>query len=111
MLYTFLMSKDLRLIGLFGLYKNMLTENQKDLFNLYYECDLSLGEIAEIKGVSRQSVNDGLRKAKEMLSDTEARLGFYERFAAAEKILDKAESGEISVSDAAKEIRDLLEEY
>ncbi|MBQ7164325.1 MAG: hypothetical protein IJR61_03240, partial [Clostridia bacterium] len=65
MLYTFLMDKELRLIGLFGLYKNMLTENQKDLFNLYYECDLSLGEIAEIKGVSRQSVNDGLRKAKE----------------------------------------------
>ena len=111
MLYTCFMDKNLKLIHLFGLYGNLLTEHQKDLFNLYYECDLSLGEIAEIKNTSRQSVNDGLRKAKEMLIGAEERLGFAEKFGEIKKILDKAEKGCISSGEALAEIGRLLEEY
>ena len=46
------------LIGLFDEYRMLLTENKREIFDMYYQLDLSLGEIAEIKGVSRQSVSD-----------------------------------------------------
>lgn len=93
MLYTFVfMDKDFSLIGLFGLYGNLLTEHQQDLFNLYYECDLSLGEIAEIKGISRQSVNDGLKKAREILLDTESKLAFMRKLTSLQNCLTRAEA-------------------
>ena len=104
------MNMDLRLNGLFGLYGNLLTEHQKDLFNLYYECDLSLGEIAEIKGISRQSVNDGLKKAREILSDSEKLLGFAGKFSEIEKILASCKDGSLTAEEGIAEIRNLLEE-
>ncbi len=81
------MDKDLKLIELFGLYGKLLTEHQREIFNLYYECDLSLGEIAEIHEISRQSVNDALRKSRDMLYQTEEALGFYSKFSVLNKIV------------------------
>ncbi len=81
----------MRLIQLFGIYKNLLTEHQKDLFNLYYECDLSLGEIADIKGISRQSVNDAIKKAKDILIQSEENLGFYAKITAVDQLIGERE--------------------
>ena len=61
-------------LKLFSVYKNLLTEKQTEVFSLYAECDLSLGEIAEIKGVSRQSVSDTITKTKEILLNYEEKL-------------------------------------
>ena len=61
-------------LKLFSEYKNLLTEKQTEVFSLYVECDLSLGEIAEIKGVSRQSVSDTITKTKEILLNYEEKL-------------------------------------
>ena len=43
-------------------------------FNLYYLCDLSLGEISDIKGISRQGVSDNIVKTRELLDDYEKKL-------------------------------------
>ena len=104
------MDKDLKLIELFGLYGNLLTEHQKDLFNLYYECDLSLGEIAEIKSISRQSVNDGLKKAKEVLVSTEKKLGFARKTSLIYAFLTGTEEDAFSAKDTAEKIRNILED-
>ena len=69
------MGKDLIYSELYEVYKNLLTENQSEVFNLYYLCDLSLGEISEIKKISRQGVNDTLNKTRELLLDYEEKLG------------------------------------
>ncbi len=61
-------------LKLFSVYKGLLTEKQAEVFSLYAECDLSLGEIAEIKGVSRQSVSDTISKTKEILLSYENKL-------------------------------------
>ncbi len=109
MLYTFVMEKDFTVIGLFGLYGNLLTEHQKELFNLYYECDLSLGEIADIKGISRQSVNDALKKSREILTQTENSLKMYEKFSLISQVVEYAEnSGEYKT--AIEKIKNSLEE-
>ena len=69
-------NKDLRFLQLWDLYGGLLTENQREITNLYFNCDLSLGEIAEQKGVSRQSVSDCLRKCKKQLETCDKKLGF-----------------------------------
>lgn len=73
------MEKDFYYIELYQEYKNLLTENQSEVFNLYYLCDLSLGEIAEIKGVSKQGVSDNLSKTRELLVDYEQKLGLLKK--------------------------------
>ena len=60
-------------------YKKMLTENQRSVFEMYCMCDLSLGEIAEIKGVSRQSVLDSVSKTKKILEDLESKLSILSK--------------------------------
>ena len=66
-------------LELFSIYKGLLTEKQADVFSLYVECDLSLGEISEIKSVSRQGVSDTINKTKEILLSYEEKLGLYDK--------------------------------
>ena len=66
--------KDLKYLQLFDAYGPLLTEHQRELCELYYMCDLSLTEIAEQKGVSKQSVSDALAKSRALLDAYEAKL-------------------------------------
>jgi predicted DNA-binding protein YlxM (UPF0122 family) len=105
------MDKDWYLIKLFSLYGNLLTEHQRDLFNLYYECDLSLGEIAEIHCISRQSVNDALKKSRDILLSTDEKLGFNKKISEINSLIDSAVTeGSDEVKEFAVEISRLLEE-
>jgi hypothetical protein len=58
------------------LYGPLLTERQRQMLRLYYGEDLSLGEVAERAGISRQAVHDLLRRAIMSLEGYETRLGF-----------------------------------
>jgi len=60
-----------------NIYGDLLTEKQKEVIELYYSCDLSLAEIAEIKNTSRNSVLDLLENAKRKLLKYEEVLSFY----------------------------------
>ena len=73
------MEKDLNYSELYQEYKALLTDNQSEVFNLYYLCDLSLGEISEIKGISRQGVNDTLNKTRDLLLNYEKNLKTLEK--------------------------------
>ena len=64
---------------LYSEYSKTLTENQRSVFEMYCMCDLSLGEIAEIKGVSRQSVADTVIKTKKLLDELETKLKFVSK--------------------------------
>ncbi len=71
--------KDEKLTKLYDAYKNLLTELQRNIFEDYYIFDLSLGEIAENNGVTRQSVNDTLKKAEKQLIKYETALKLAEK--------------------------------
>ncbi|MCL6479659.1 MAG: YlxM family DNA-binding protein [Peptococcaceae bacterium] len=60
---------------LYDFYGQMLTERQKKFVELYYCHDLSLGEISEQYGVSRQSVYDTLKRSEQTLQRFEKKLG------------------------------------
>lgn len=70
--------KDLRYLQLWDIYAPVLTDNQREICELYYLCDLSLTEIAEQKGVSKQSVSDALAKSRALLDDFENKLHINE---------------------------------
>ena len=65
---------------LYDFYGELLTERQREVLELYNEENLSLAEIAEEFGISRQGVHDALHKAQKALEDYEHKLGLVERF-------------------------------
>lgn len=70
------MKDDLHFLRLWDTYSPLLTATQREITDLYFNFDLSLGEIAEQKGVSRQSVSDCLNKCRKQLEAYEAKLCF-----------------------------------
>ncbi len=70
------MKDDLKFLRLWDLYSPLLTATQQEITDLYFNYDLSLGEIAEQKGVSRQSVSDCLHKCRRQLEKYEEKLSF-----------------------------------
>ena len=74
------LEKTMRLTNLFDFYGVLLTEKQKNYMAMYYEDDLSLGEIAEQFAVSRQAIYDNIRRTEKMLEDYESKLQLYEKF-------------------------------
>ena len=64
---------------LFDYYGGMLTDKQRDCFDMRHNQDLSLGEIAEILGVSRQAVCDNLTRTEALLRRMEENIGCVKR--------------------------------
>ena len=97
---------------LFDHYGGMLTDKQRECFQLRYEQDLSLGEIAESMGVSRQAVNDSLTRTEALLRRIEENIGSVKRYndvrRALRDILEAAAvldaSSDPAVLDAARRI-------
>ena len=64
---------------LFDYYGSMLTDKQQQCFDMRYNQDLSLGEIAETMGVSRQAVCDNLARTEALLRKMEQNIGCISR--------------------------------
>ena len=73
------MAKNLDVVLLADFYGEMLTENQRKFIEYYYNDDLSLAEIAQNEGITRQGVRDAVKRAENQLFDMEKKLGFAER--------------------------------
>lgn len=73
------MAKNLEFADLLIVYGGMLTDKQKDVLELYYNEDLSLGEIAENLDISRQGVRDSIKRGEETLLQLEQQLGLMKK--------------------------------
>ncbi len=71
--------KNLQLSFLMDMYGGLLSERQQRVLDLYYNEDLSLGEIADDVGISRQGVRDSIKKAERELYFYEEHLGLVAR--------------------------------
>ena len=65
---------------LMDFYGSLLTANTQEVMNMYYNRDMSLGEIAETLGISRQGAHSFVTKGKQQLAEYEQKLGMYRRF-------------------------------
>ncbi|ADY56595.1 UPF0122 protein [Syntrophobotulus glycolicus DSM 8271] len=73
--------KDLaRRAFLFDFYGPLLTEKQSRIWDLYYNLDYSLAEIAEGEEISRQAVHDLLKRTEKILNDYESKLLLVQKF-------------------------------
>lgn len=74
------MAKNLELSYLLDFYGDVLTEKQRDVMEQYYNDDLSLAEIAENFGITRQGVRDSIKRGEGILLDLEEKVGFAARY-------------------------------
>lgn len=71
------MEKDLEVSLLMDFYGELLTPRQRDAINSYYNDDLSLSEISLNMGITRQGVQDCIKKAVSILYKMEKKLGLH----------------------------------
>lgn len=91
----FIMQKDLEFIELFEIYKGLLTDKQRELFTWHFLYDLSLAEIAQEEGGSRQNVYDAIKKVKAKLIEYEKVLGLREKFTQIQDVANQSEDKEV----------------
>lgn len=103
-----MLEKTTRINFLYDFYQTLLTDKQRIYMQLYYLDDLSLGEIAEEYGVSRQAVYDNVRRTEAMLEDYEAKLKLFSKFQKRVEIVEQLEQIVTGDDDQSKEVRALL---
>lgn len=94
------MAKNIDILLLFDIYGDMLTQKQRDFINCYYNDDLSLAEIAENEGITRQGVRDSIKRAESQLLDYEVHLGLSQKLKETRSYVDEI----LSLSDTISEI-------
>lgn len=93
-------AKNLEISFLLDFYGDVLTERQREVMEQYYNDDLSLAEIADNFGITRQGVRDSIKRAESQLLEMEERLGLVKRFRTVRAQLSE-------IAQAAQEIREL----
>ena len=83
------MAKNLQISFLLDFYGEMLTEKQREMIEFYYNEDLSLAEIADNQGITRQGVRDSIKRAEAQLREYEEKLGLARRFVEIQAGLDE----------------------
>lgn len=73
---------------LLDFYGELLTDKQRECFDLHYNEDLSLSEIAEQLGISRQGVWDNIRRAESAMKEIEEKTGLIRRFEGTRRALE-----------------------
>lgn len=100
------MDKNLTFGLLLDFYGGLLSQRQYDIMNFYYNEDLSLGEISDEIGISRQGVRDAVQKAQKLLIQFDEQLGLVKRFdeikASVEEIKNELLNIDVSKSDKDK---------
>ncbi len=106
------MANNVEITMLLDLYGETLTTKQRDYLNFYYNDDLSLSEIAENEGITRQGVRDAIKRAEGVLNNMEEKLQFSKKLETYQnglnEIIKCAESiNEYNLShDLSREIND-----
>lgn len=75
-----LLEKTTRYNALFDFYDQLLTEKQQTFMKYYYQDNFSLSEIADLVQISRQAVNEHIKRAEVCLEDYESKLKLLEKF-------------------------------
>ena len=90
----------------FEIYKDLLTKKQREIFSSYYLYDLSLSEIAEPDGKSRQSVYDSVKKVKIKLDGYESSLGVKKTRDGIDRLAAAVEKGDADLADKIRRLKD-----
>ncbi|MBQ8107973.1 MAG: putative DNA-binding protein [Ruminococcus sp.] len=98
------MSKNLLYCELLELYRELLTDKQRNIMELYYDEDLSLGEIAQQCSISRQGVHDAVKHCEKALDEYEQKLGLKAARAQHEELLRELKAQALDIFNECKRI-------
>ena len=101
------MAKDLTIGALLDVYDIFLSKKQRDMMSHYYNDDLSLAEIAENEGTTRQAVSEIIRRGEATLKKYENECGYYAKISGIKVIL----ISDIKADQKIKEISEIVEEF
>ena len=102
------MEKNFEISRLLDLYGTLLNEKQRNMLVCYYEEDLSLSEIAQNEGISRQGVSDAIRRAEQQLKSFEEKLHLLEISGVIEELSEKAEGSSQEIIALVQKLAELL---
>ena len=85
-------AKNLEISFLLDFYGDVLTERQREVMEQYYNDDLSLAEIADNFGITRQGVRDSIKRGEGIILDLEQKVGFAARYRAVQQGVAQLES-------------------
>jgi hypothetical protein len=93
---------------LFDFYGDLLTSHQKNIYSEYIQEDVSVSEIAQLHGISRQGAHDMIRRCEKLLNGYEARLHLVDHYLKIRNMVREIhrcaeEIGEIAGLDALEE--------
>ena len=97
------MEKNIEVSLLFDFYGDLLKPSGKKAIDLYYNEDLSLAEVADETGITRQGVRDSIKRSEQQLFEFEEKLGLFKQFSKLEQGLDE-------ISALALEIKELSQD-
>lgn len=103
------MSKDLNMSLLLDFYGDILSEKQREAVELFYNGDLSLSEISEITGITRQGVRDRIVKSEQILTELEDKLGLASRFGNVSKTLEYIKNRLDELKSSGASVDDIIE--
>lgn len=106
------MDNNVRISILLETYGKLLTEKQYNLLDDYYNLDLSLAEIAENEGITRQAVRDNLKKGENKLFEYEEKLGIMKKNLMQEETISTilSEISKIGDNSSDREIANILDD-
>lgn len=91
--------KSSEIAELFDYYKPLLTDKQREYFELYFFEDLTYQEVAEDFGVSRTAVHDSISKTITILKDLELKLGLKHKATIVKKHIESFKNKQISFEE------------
>ena len=100
--------KNLKMACLLDFYGGVLSERKQAVLSMYYNDDMSLAEIADEVGISRQGVRELIKKAEEELTFFEEKLGLFKTFREAQTHLASLDR-ELSAETASASVRSDVE--
>ena len=104
------MAKDLENTILFDVYGSLLTEKQRETLEYYYNDDLSLGEISEETGITRQGVMNCIKTSEARLTELEEQMGLVGKFRALKASVERLERAVSEEKADTPEIKAIIEE-
>lgn len=91
-----------------GYYGGLLTAHQQEVMRLYFDCDMSLAEVSEVCGITRQGVREVVVNSSAKLVEYENKLGLVGKIKGIASQLDKTLT-KVNDADMKKELQTLLE--
>ncbi len=101
------MAVNLEVSKLLERYGAALSDKQQRILDGYYNCDLSLSEIAENEGMTRQGASDFVKRSEAALIDLETKLGFCKKSEELKAAFEKVAAGESDVNTLAQLVDNL----